>query len=697
MTRRETIPDFKSSGWLFGLALIISFLPFQVRAEPVPDVTKEMISSQHSIEKIGYYEFIKPLDTHLVFVRFITSYSDIEREFDSDGKTDVLHNKVATYMNGIYKMKEGKLYPVWEDTDNAGSYLIEESFSCMGECLAYSSFGTYYADFLDNTHPEFCITNTWSPYRGEYGMDICFDVDKPDTPILDIMAFGGNAIKKQKGNNLLVESWCNGKSEAGPDDCERCYSYNKNTNIYEPTPCQSELNLHDYNVKGEQLYREKQYQQALEYFLKAYKLDEDNEKTIGNLSVTLIKLERYDEAINYSQHMLDNARQLVNELNVLFNIGLAYEKSERYLDAIYWYDRIESSGTKSTMKDRIDRLAAKAMEKATSSTLQVFDASSDYPVAFEQAGVAYKVANDGAVVVLKFVQSRLRENVFDVLVIVTKRNNKVIPVVTWAEHHSVSNLDFKITDENMDGYPDISKVTYDGYLESLKTVKRQYWLYSPERHLLEGAFRREEITSSKKYEPITELNFNGVWGGKALPHGMERLIHLEKLNLPNRMLGGIPLVVTQLPQLKELECKWSELKTIPREIRHLQKLERLNLGNNTIESLPSEIFQLKSLKDLYLYHNKIKELPREIESLSQLEYLSLKGNKLKNIPLEIGRLRNLRSLDLGFNQIREMPQEISNLSQLRSLDLTGNLISDEEKKRIQNLVPFAKVIFKRDL
>ena len=102
---------------------------------------------------------------------------------------------------------------------------------------------------------------------------------------------------------------------------------------------------------------------------------------------------------------------------------------------------------------------------------------------------------------------------------------------------------------------------------------------------------------------------------------------------------------------------------------------------------------LSNLKELYLEDNELTSLPDWIGTLTNLEDLNLNYNKLTSLPYSIGNLTNLKRLSLHNNKLESLPESIGNLKNLRYLDLEYNPISDEEKGRIQKLLPNTKIYF----
>ncbi|KAL8466186.1 hypothetical protein ACS0TY_035338 [Phlomoides rotata] len=163
-------------------------------------------------------------------------------------------------------------------------------------------------------------------------------------------------------------------------------------------------------------------------------------------------------------------------------------------------------------------------------------------------------------------------------------------------------------------------------------------------------------------------------GLQSIPQGIEKFIHLRRLNLMGiNTMGCEDLkIIFQLYNLQTLALIGCSLKELPREIENLIHLRRLDLSENwALKELPMEIGNLFNLRSLKLRGCCLKELPSEIGNMIHLRRLDLSENKsLKKLPREIGNLIQLRSLNLSWNEsLEELPSEIGNLILLKYLDL----------------------------
>ncbi|KAL8466183.1 hypothetical protein ACS0TY_035335 [Phlomoides rotata] len=128
-----------------------------------------------------------------------------------------------------------------------------------------------------------------------------------------------------------------------------------------------------------------------------------------------------------------------------------------------------------------------------------------------------------------------------------------------------------------------------------------------------------------------------------------------------------------LIRLRVISLRKYWLKSIPQGMEKFIHLRRLNfMGIDTMgcEDLKI-IFQLYNLQTLALIDCGLKELPSEIGNIIHLRRLDLsKNTALKELPMEIGNLIQLRRLNLSLNvSLEELPESICHLRELQTLDV----------------------------
>ena len=166
-----------------------------------------------------------------------------------------------------------------------------------------------------------------------------------------------------------------------------------------------------------------------------------------------------------------------------------------------------------------------------------------------------------------------------------------------------------------------------------------------------------------------DLSFNCFRG---LPQVVCQLTELRELFLNNNQIVHLPEEFPNLKNLEILDLQYNQLKALPVCVCSLTSLKQLKLENNQIETIPPEVGQLTKLRELYLKSNKIQYLPSSITQLSSLEELHLTDNLLRHLPNRLEGLTSLKQLHLANNKLRFLPLTLIDLHQLKGLTVSGN-------------------------
>ena len=142
-----------------------------------------------------------------------------------------------------------------------------------------------------------------------------------------------------------------------------------------------------------------------------------------------------------------------------------------------------------------------------------------------------------------------------------------------------------------------------------------------------------------------------------------------------------------------LDLTKSKLKAFPDEILNFKNLNILKLGKNKIASVPEGISKLIFLQELDLGKNKLDGFPGGIVELVNLKKLVLNQNYIEGIPYMIKNLQKLEYLDMWSNNLGSFPESLNDLKALKEFDLRVIQFTTEEKERIKNLLPNAKIHF----
>ncbi|MFN9596844.1 MAG: leucine-rich repeat domain-containing protein [Bacteroidota bacterium] len=136
-----------------------------------------------------------------------------------------------------------------------------------------------------------------------------------------------------------------------------------------------------------------------------------------------------------------------------------------------------------------------------------------------------------------------------------------------------------------------------------------------------------------------------------------------------------------------LSLKGKKLTSIPEDVFKFKHLLVLDLSKNRITELPPTVGQFTDLVELDLSYNRITALPSEIGGMRSVRKLSLNRNSIATLPESIGEMSSLEVIELWDNEIIELPASMRNLKHLRLLELRGILLSDEQHKEFQELLP----------
>ena len=108
-------------------------------------------------------------------------------------------------------------------------------------------------------------------------------------------------------------------------------------------------------------------------------------------------------------------------------------------------------------------------------------------------------------------------------------------------------------------------------------------------------------------------------------------------------------------------------------------------------ALPEVFGTLTNLKILHINKNKLTGLPDSFGYLTSLEQLDIYRNQLTVFPEVLTSLPNLRQLNVAENSISNIPGSIQSLQSLTSLNLYDVPITEENKTRIQTLLPNCEI------
>jgi len=186
----------------------------------------------------------------------------------------------------------------------------------------------------------------------------------------------------------------------------------------------------------------------------------------------------------------------------------------------------------------------------------------------------------------------------------------------------------------------------------MKILPKEILLLKNMQSLDLGGNQLGELTAEiGTFQQLQFLTLNAM-GLESLPAQIGELQNLRSLNLSQNMLKTLPAEIAKLKNLQYLDLTGNQFIDSPSEIKKLQnlpKLDTLILFTNfyTASKVPIEIGLLQNLKYLDLRYNQLKTLPATIRELQKLEYLDLSGNLLSTLPInDLRQMPNLKKLVL---------------------------------------------------
>jgi leucine-rich repeat protein SHOC2 len=157
---------------------------------------------------------------------------------------------------------------------------------------------------------------------------------------------------------------------------------------------------------------------------------------------------------------------------------------------------------------------------------------------------------------------------------------------------------------------------------------------------------------------------------------LARLQHLTKLHLWHDSLTVIPTNISLLQNLEELSLNYNNLTAFPFEACHLRKLKHLDLFGNRISKIELKNDALPSLITIDLCYNKFTRFPKELGNLKNLKRVIIWYNKIEHIPSSIEKLVNVEEINLEHNNLKRLPRELAHLKNLKKLNLRDNKLTE---------------------
>jgi hypothetical protein len=182
---------------------------------------------------------------------------------------------------------------------------------------------------------------------------------------------------------------------------------------------------------------------------------------------------------------------------------------------------------------------------------------------------------------------------------------------------------------------------------------------------------------------------------RELPDVFDRLALLEQVDFSENRLEGLPPSIWSCHRLRSLKVRSNRLASLLPGIERIQALDELDLMANPLRSLPAGLARVPTLRSLNIGWTDIP-LDRAalgvLRELPRLERLNLGGLYLRSFPRELCELHSLRIVSVEDNHIEAFPEEIAQLTRLEKLVVKMNPIADEDRERLQALLPRVSII-----
>ncbi|KAH1084129.1 hypothetical protein J1N35_023890 [Gossypium stocksii] len=220
--------------------------------------------------------------------------------------------------------------------------------------------------------------------------------------------------------------------------------------------------------------------------------------------------------------------------------------------------------------------------------------------------------------------------------------------------------------------------------KSLRSLPTRIGMESLETLILSGCsslVRFPEIDG--KMEHLKTLDLSSCYKIKYLPVNLQQIEFLEELDLSETAITEPPSLTFQLENLKILSfngCKGPSFKLRPNmplmlpSLSSLSSLRELKLRDCSLREgdIPIDISCLSSLTDLDLSGNNFISIPASLTLLSKLWFLDLSNCNMCTLgEADIHGLSSLRYLKLRGNNFITIPLALTQLSRLQVLALSN--------------------------
>lgn len=197
----------------------------------------------------------------------------------------------------------------------------------------------------------------------------------------------------------------------------------------------------------------------------------------------------------------------------------------------------------------------------------------------------------------------------------------------------------------------------------------------------------EELPDNMDKSPLYSIMIMNT-GFKAFPKNFEKMKNLRSLSVINSKLTELPIRLSELPEVCDVEISGNEIAEFPKELAEKwQKVVSLRMNDTKLTSLPENIFGMKKVSTFDFCDNQgLSNLPKYRGDNTYMGGLFLDNCSFTSIP-EIANTR-MRTLSLANNKITSVSQEVVNglSDQLLTLILDDNKINSFPQMASSSLI-----------
>ena len=197
----------------------------------------------------------------------------------------------------------------------------------------------------------------------------------------------------------------------------------------------------------------------------------------------------------------------------------------------------------------------------------------------------------------------------------------------------------------------------------------------------------EELPDNMDKSPLYSIMIMNT-GFKAFLKNFEKMKNLRSLSVINSKLTELPIRLSELPEVRDVEISGNEIAEFPKELAEKwQKVVSLRMNDTKLTSLPENIFGMKKVSTFDFCDNQgLSNLPKYRGDNTYMGGLFLDNCSFTSIP-EIANTR-MRTLSLANNKITSVSQEVVNglSDQLLTLILDDNKINSFPQMASSSLI-----------